>query len=280
MLVYSIADNAQFLQVQALWQHGFPADSPEDIAAFWKMAHAAGGQCLLYSENGQAVSMAFLLPAVGRESGREWPLWYVYAAVTHPDYRGRGLFGHLLDEAAARAAQNGVAGLFLRPAEPSLFAYYGKQGFTEVLSANEIARQANDLYTSDEFDDLQDAGETYIERRKAWFKAADVPHVQWPDELLRYAVEMAEESGGGAVYGTFGAALCERDGDRLLVRECLCAPNDQKRLAAALARRFTCQEILLNAPSFDGENAAAFGLLRPCLTKFPSHSLYMGLALE
>lgn len=278
--MYSIADNAQFLQVQALWQHGFPADTPEDIAAFWNMAHAIGGQCLLYSENGQAVSMAFLLPAVGRESGREWPLWYVYAAVTHPDHRGCGLFGRLLDEAAARAAQNDVAGLFLRPAEPSLFAYYGKQGFTEVLSANEIAWQANDLYALDRSDDLQDAGETYIERRSAWLTTADVPHVQWPDELLRYAVKMAEESGGGAVYGTFGTALCECDGDRLLVRECLCAPNDQKRLATALARRFTCREILLNAPSFNGENVAAFGLLRPCLTNFPSRSLYMGLALE
>lgn len=277
--MYTIAGEAQFPQVRELWRQGFPADSEEDVAAFWRLTSGVG-RCLLCWEGEQAVSMAFLLPAVGRVGTRRLPLWYVYAAVTHRDHRGRGLFRQLLQEAAAQAAHEGVAGLFLRPAEPSLFAYYEKNGFSRLLLAEEIEWKVEELYMFGGADDLLDAGGEYAERRREWLVCGGVSHVEWPQAVIDYAVQMAEMSGGGAVFCSFGAALCERDGDRLLVRELLCRPEERRRLAAALARRFPCREVLVNTPPMTGEAGAAFGMLRPCWEDLLQETLYMGLALE
>lgn len=273
------ADEAHFPAVRELWRQGFPTDTDEEIAAFWR-AMSGVAQCLLCMQGDEAVSMAFLLPAHGCGGQRRVPLWYVYAAATRCDRRGEGLFARLLAEAAARAAKNGVAGLFLRPAEPSLFGYYARQGFQPQCYAVEMRWQANELYSKYPPEELKTVESGYAAIRGMWLKRLGGSFVDWSPAVAELALEMAKKVGGGAVFGSCGAALCERDGDCLLVRELLCAPADRERLVVQAARRFPCQSILVNTPSKEGEGEV-FGMLLPCVDEAIFNGpLYMGFALE
>lgn len=80
--------------------------------------------CRYIVENEQVVSMLFELPVTLIKEGERLPLCYVYAAATHPDYRGRGLASRLVEEACARHPR-----VILRPAEEGLQAFYGRLGF-------------------------------------------------------------------------------------------------------------------------------------------------------
>lgn len=274
------AGKGDFPAVQALWHEGFPADSDEDVAAFWQ-AVSGVGRCLLLTEGDAPISMAFLLPAFARTAQRRRSLWYVYAAATRRDRRGQGCFRRLLDEAAVRAVESGEEALFLRPAEPSLFNYYARCGFRPLCRAAEIEWQVNDLVSNFLPDELQLVESGYADRRQMWLDRLGVPYVQWPPAVADYAVRLAQETGGGAVCSPFGAALCERDGDRLLVRELLCVATDRRRMAAALARQFPCQAVAINAPPLGADKGTAFGMIRPCKTaEWDETPLYMGLTLE
>ena len=118
MLEFCVASKQDFSLICDVWREGFPEDTAEDVMLFWQHL-GQNATCLLGKKDEHPVSMAFLIPA--NIGGEEW--WYVYAAVTRKAERGNGYFAALLDAAAALALQKNVAGLFLRPAEESLFSY-------------------------------------------------------------------------------------------------------------------------------------------------------------
>ena len=108
------------------WEHGFPL---------------CRGLCL--EEDGQAVSMLFLLPgALGNPSALGYrktllSAWYVYAVATLPAYRGRGYASELTCYAAALAKGEGLSALCLRPADEGLYGYYAKLGFVKAFARQE-----------------------------------------------------------------------------------------------------------------------------------------------
>lgn len=264
--------------VRTLWHEGFPADTVEEIDAFWH-AVSGGGRCLLCEQAGAAMSMAFLLPAEACGGNSRVPLWYVYAAATRRDRRGEGFFRRLLDEAAARAAAENVAALFLRPGEASLFGYYARCGFKPTIRAKIFKCEANELYSDNPSIVLNHIENGYARVREKALRRLGSPYVSWADEVADLAVEMAQKARGGAVFGDWGAALCERDDALLIVRELLCAPERRRDVLLALTREFPCQKIEANIPDLDG-GGDIFGMLRPCGDNAPSAPLYMGLTME
>ncbi len=264
--------------VRTLWHEGFPDDTVEEIDAFWQ-AISGAGRCLLCEQAGEAVSMAFLLPAEARVGVNRAKLWYVYAAATRRDRRGEGLFRRLLDKAAARAAAENVAALFLRPGEPSLFDYYARCGFEPAIRAEILKREVGELYSNNPPIVLNRVEKNYAYVHSAALDRLQIPYVAWADDVADLAVEMAQKARGGAVFGDWGAALCECDGALLIVRELLCAPERRREVLFALTRQFPCQLVEANTPAFDG-GGDIFGMLRPCGGGVPDVPLYMGLTME
>ncbi len=81
--------------------------------------------CIRYiAEDGQVVSMLFEIPCTLVTQEGEIPVCYVFAAATHPNYRGKGYATALVKETCARHSL-----VILRPAEESLVNFYGKMGF-------------------------------------------------------------------------------------------------------------------------------------------------------
>ena len=264
--------------VRTLWREGFPDDTIEEIDAFWH-AVSGSGRCLLCEQAGTPVSMAFLLPAEACVGDSRVPLWYVYAAATRCDRRGEGLFHRLLDEAAARAAAENVAALFLRPGESSLFGYYARCGFRPTIRAEILTRKADELYDTGVPLALKAVEKGYARVREEALEQLKIPYVAWPDKVADLAVEMARKARGGAVFGDWGAALCEQHDKRLVVRELLCMPELREQVLFHLTRCFPCRAIEANTPAPNGRGDI-FGMLRPCGEGASDASLYMGLTLE
>ncbi len=61
------------------------------------------------------------------------PTSYISGACTHPDYRAKGVMRELLSQSFARMLRNGVLFSTLIPAEPWLFGYYAKTGYTPAF---------------------------------------------------------------------------------------------------------------------------------------------------
>ena len=109
-----------------LWETVF-GDTRAVTDAFFLNAFYPDG-CFYKSADGKAVSALYLLPVTLCDKKG----FYLYAAATLAEYRGAGLMGALIKEALHYAAS--VADfVYLCPAEPSLYEYYRRFGFTQTL---------------------------------------------------------------------------------------------------------------------------------------------------
>ena len=73
--------------------------------------------------DGKVVSQLFLLPAALCAGAQRFPAYYLFAAATHPAYRGRGLMRTLLGEAERLSRIRGQFAVVLLPGEESLYRY-------------------------------------------------------------------------------------------------------------------------------------------------------------
>lgn len=124
---------ADIPQITALWSAVF-GDSEAVVQRFF----AAFPNCLSYvaEEAGQIVAMVHALPQV---LSPDTPAAYLYAVATRADCRGRGLCRELLAFAERELQQRGFACCVLAPAEPDLFRFYEKLGYTTAFSRRHTA---------------------------------------------------------------------------------------------------------------------------------------------
>ncbi len=113
--------------ISSLWSAVF-GDSESAVRRFF----AAFPNCLSYvaEEAGQIVAMVHALP---QTLSPEIPVAYLYAVATRADCRGRGLCRELLAFAERELQQRGFACCVLAPAEPELFWFYEKLGYTTAF---------------------------------------------------------------------------------------------------------------------------------------------------
>lgn len=275
-------------EIIPVWLDAFPDDTKDDVEKFIKAAYAPG-RCLMMAEDGKPVSMVFLLPAtLELANGLSYPIQYIYAASTINIYRGRGIFGELMQKALEAAKSEGIAASFLCPAEPSLFSYYAKFGYRPFFYVKtEHYTRTHFLKGFDQKNLTAFSGDSAAQRSRVLYTLP--VRVNWPDDLVRYATDSAEKTGGGCVAVNGGWALCEQREKTLWIKEWLCEPRSETSLRNAVTRRFQEDEILLRRPvnaSID-ESGEPFGMLCPLTdeakqlfvrpdTQFP----YMGLAFD
>lgn len=123
------------LQLIDLWRTSFD-DSEEFINLFFDRVYRKEN-ALFIKENGRIVSALQMLPYVMTYYGTEISVSYIYAACTLPSERGKGLMRRLIQEAFDVMGKRKVALTVIIPAEPRLFDYYRKAGYTEAFDYSE-----------------------------------------------------------------------------------------------------------------------------------------------
>lgn len=123
-------------EIISLWQQCF-SDKEEYIAFF--LDNCAEFSCLGYRLDGKLVSMLFLLDS--EIDG--FKCSYLYAACTDGAHRGKGIMGRLIEFAKQVSISSGCSGIFLVPAEESLYGYYSRFNFESCFTKKSFSFELN-----------------------------------------------------------------------------------------------------------------------------------------
>ena len=202
-------------ELKELYLSSFVEDTKEDADFLFENVFSKAW-LLSLEENGKTVSMLFLMDCVLSTKTEELPYYYLYAACTHPNYRGKGLMGKLLAKAKDFACKNGKGGIILKPANDSLFKFYKTYGFKEfckyskaVFCFEDIKYKAPTLYNI--------TAEDWWAMRKILLKTYSDCFVSFPKELFVAAIadcKIATDNKGAFV-------VYEIRDNALLCKECV-----------------------------------------------------------
>lgn len=129
--------NADKTQIIKLWNEAF-GDSEEEINEFLNIF----GDCIhTISDNNLIVSQLFLIP--GKINSAK--AYYLYAAATLEEYRGRGFMSKLLKYAETFAKENNAEYILLMPGEDSLYDYYERFGYKSLCFCRECIFEKDDI---------------------------------------------------------------------------------------------------------------------------------------
>lgn len=119
------------LQIQELWRTCFD-DSEEFIQLFFDRIYKEEN-AITIEKKGKVISALQMIPYTMHWYNIDIPVSYIYAACTTPAERGKGIMQELLLKSIKQMQQQGIWATILIPANPSLFEYYRKQGYTEAF---------------------------------------------------------------------------------------------------------------------------------------------------
>ena len=131
MLEFVYPSEKDKCNVADLWQESFD-DSPEYVEFFFNHVYKPENT-LVIKRNGFIVSALQMIPYKAKWRKKIMPVAYVCGACTHPFERGRGFMKTLVHHAKIEMKRRGFAFAIVIPAEPSLFDFYCKLGFTKKI---------------------------------------------------------------------------------------------------------------------------------------------------
>lgn len=183
MILIRFADEKDIPQLKEIWHISF-GDSEEYIDMF--MEHQfKNAQTVVYEEDSKILSMFFLFRCDFSINGKTHPAFYLYAAATLPQYRGKGIMGKMLEFSKSYAAENGFDFIILSPAEKSLYNYYGRFGFKACFKSQKISlnikskKKYTQSFSEKDFEKM-------LTLRNTEVKISD--GVLWDEDFFRYAV--------------------------------------------------------------------------------------------
>lgn len=132
----------QIPQLLRLWKEAFG-----DYDGFWELFLKNGfspERCRCITENGQVTASLcwFDCSCEGQKQA------YVYAVVTDPAHRGKGLCRALLQDVHSYLRSRGYTAALLVPAEESLRQMYRKLGYADCSTVSEVSCSAADVPVS------------------------------------------------------------------------------------------------------------------------------------
>lgn len=118
-------------QVFELWKACF--EDTEEFISFYFDRKYQDENALVYEENKEAIASLQMIPYPMTWAGTMIRTSYISGACTLPVARNKGIMTQLLTEAFRQMQQKDMDISSLIPAEPWLYAYYGKMGYATVF---------------------------------------------------------------------------------------------------------------------------------------------------
>lgn len=129
--VFRAAKDSDINSLKRIWASSFGADN-EFMSLFFGHFKTFSRQFIL-EKDGNAVSSLYIIPV----SHMGFSGCYVYGVCTDPDFRGHRYAMELLSNTEELYFKNGTDFMILRPASPTLFEYYRKQGYnTDIFRSD------------------------------------------------------------------------------------------------------------------------------------------------
>ncbi len=254
-----------YTEYKKLYLLCFTDDTEEDAELLFENVLSKAKMISEKNENGQPIAMLFLMDANIVDNTKAFDYYYLYAACTHPDYRGKGIMSMLLERAKQAAIQNNKLGIFLKPANAPLFNFYAKSNFLPYFNVCKINTVANEFLKaySPEF---LNAEATTIEEwhsiRKHFLNAINSSYVDFSKEILITAA-----NGSTAIKSEFFGFAYEIRDNLLLVKEAICIKGNIERLLCTIAYILmdsNCDTVEIRLPPLLAEQLTNFdNVLQP-----------------
>ena len=119
-------------RLRAIWREAF-GDSDAFLDRFFTLAYSPD-RCRIALDSDEVVGGLYWFDYT-YNGGR---LAYIYAVATAKTHRGRGVCGALMNDTARHLATLGYTGAILVPAEPSLYGFYERLGYTVCSTVREF----------------------------------------------------------------------------------------------------------------------------------------------
>ncbi|MDR1762690.1 MAG: GNAT family N-acetyltransferase [Dysgonamonadaceae bacterium] len=125
----TVEGRTQFIPtLKAMWKLCFPDDSGSFVDFYFSRVYKNEDTLIELYDNEPVASMQ-IIPYLLKTGNETFKAGYVSGAMTHPDFRKRGLMETLMNTAFQKKTEQGFDYLFLIPQEKRLFKYYSKLGF-------------------------------------------------------------------------------------------------------------------------------------------------------
>ena len=248
-------------QVIDLWRTCF-GDPEPFIRLFFGQVYR-NEYTLTLEQEGRVISALQILPYSLCYYGEMIPIGYICGVSTLPEERGKGYMKQLMAQAESELKRRGLALVTLIPAEPWLFDYYARMGYTTAFDytwkryeQEEIADISASLFLQAE--QLPDADipalHTYLDRKLR----------QRPICLLHTAADLQAnlidfwQSGGGvftlrdSTKKILGMAfvLYDAETNELLIKEWLTEDESTARcFLQQLLHHFQAERVLIKSPA-------------------------------
>lgn len=203
--VTRIADGKADKRLTSLWLTSFPNDSIDYVEGF--LAHLPQDTVTMVGEcNGEPATMLFLLPAKARFRGELYPVRYLYAGCTHPDYRGRGYYRELMSAAAVKVAELNENAIYLHPADDMLTATYQRLGYKAGICGCQLQKSA-------EWQSVSSSVDEYVHHRENLINQLSRKSVFWDtnEQTVRFFIADAVSGNAQMFRDDNGVALMHDD---------------------------------------------------------------------
>lgn len=131
----------QLPRLVTLWKEAFG-----EYDGFWELFLDTGflpDHCRCITEQGQPIAGLYWFDcSCGRDK-----IAYIYAVVTDPRHRGKGLCRKLMEDVHALLSRKGYASAMLVPADDGLREMYRSMGYKDCTTVSEISCAAGDAAT-------------------------------------------------------------------------------------------------------------------------------------
>lgn len=211
MIRYS--EKSDIKDIIFLWNEAF-GDSQEEIMFFINNKYKPENT-LVFEDNSKIVSMLFLLEGEMKINNNRYPSYYLYAACTLNDCRGKGYMSQLLGFAKKTAYNRGYYFICLLPANKSLYEYYKKYGYKPLFKKKILSISSENITNKS---DLSNSGcSDLFQLRENAFKNIDM--FVWDGESLNFAFEHHKLYGGQAEISRKGYSLYTTKDKEINVKE-------------------------------------------------------------
>lgn len=238
------AANSDIVSMISLWIEAF-GDSEEDIGFFIDNKFIPENT-IVYDDNGAIVSMLFLLEGNLTLKGTSYPSYYLYAACTAKECRGRGIMAMLLEKAKEITAERNKFFICLMPAEESLFGFYERFGYKSIFSRKILNVSSHDFKNiADEAKDFKNID--YADLRKNAFKNYD--RFDWGNDSILFACKHHQHYGGKCFSTCKGYALYTADNKYIRVKEFAFPSSELNRTTSFLMSDTGLSECTVSLPA-------------------------------
>lgn len=233
-----------FNDIIVLWNEAF-GDSEDDIKFFLDSRYIPEN-AVVCETDGRIVSVLFLLDGMMHINGKDYSSYYLYAACTSKDFRGKGIMSDMLGFTKSLSVSRNKQFIILKPGEESLYGYYEKFGYKSVFTKKTI--KINDNFNAvEEIKSENNFLSDILISRDNLLNKTD--YFRWDSDAIEFAISHHKHFGGECFLSKNGYIFYYVDNNILFIKEnTLSDKSEFLKILSYLKNQYKTNSVIADLP--------------------------------